>query len=84
MSWFDLLAWFSSRGIPEKEVARRYLSTAAIGLLMVGAVSASWWMCQHWNIVIAVIVCIVSWVIAFIVALWAVGRILPSKIHTNR
>ena len=84
MSWFDLLAWFSSRGIPEKEVARRYLAIAAIGLLMIGALSCSWWVFAHWNIIVAVILCIASWVIAFIVALWAVGRILPAKIHTSR
>ena len=84
MSWFDLVGWFSSRGIPEKDVARRYLGAAVISLLLVGAFLASWWAFVHWNIVITMIVCIVSFVIAFIVALWAVGRILPPKIRSER
>jgi len=81
--WFDLLG-FPSGGLPEKDAWRRYLSAVAIGILLVGAFLASWWAFSHLNIVIAAIVCIASWVIAFIVALWAVGRILPPKIHSER
>lgn len=84
MSRLELGGWFSARGIPEKEAERRYLSAAVIGVLMVGAISVSCWSFLHWNIIVATIICIVSFVIAFIVALWAVGRILPSKIRSER
>jgi hypothetical protein len=84
ISLFDVGGWFSARGIPEEEAERRYLAAAVIGLLFVGACSVSVWVFLHWNIVAAMIVCIASWVIAFIVALWAVERILPPKIHSER
>ena len=83
MFWFDLLG-FPSGGLPEKDVGRRYLATAVIASLVVGAFSISWWAFLHWNTVIAMIVCIVSFAIAFIVALWAVGRVLPPKIRSER
>ena len=87
MSWLDLL-WnlfgYPSGGLPEKDVARRYLATAVIAALMIGATTASWWAFVDWNIIVATIVCIVFFVIAFIVAFWAVGLILPSKIHLER
>ena len=87
MSWLDIL-WnllgCPSGGLPEKDVARRYLATAVIAALMIGATTASWWAFMDWNVVVATIVCIMSFVIAFIVALWAVGRILPLKVHLER
>jgi hypothetical protein len=83
MSWFDFLG-FPSGGLPEKDVGRRYLATAVISLAIVGALLISWWAFQLWNIFSAAIVCIVSFVIGFIGALWAVGRILPPEIHTGR
>jgi hypothetical protein len=87
MSWLDLL-WnlfgYPSGGLPEKDVARRYLATAVIAALMIGATTASWWAFVDWNIIVATIACIASFVIAFVVALWAVGRILPRKIHLDR
>lgn len=84
MSWFDLTGWLSSRGIPENEADRRYLSGPVIILSFAAACFVSWWAFLHWIIVITVIVFIVSFVVAFIVALWAVGRILPPKIHSQR
>lgn len=83
MPWFDLIGWFSSPGIPEKEVERRYFATAVVALPVVGAFSVSWWAFLHWKMAVATIVCIVSSVIAFIVALWAVGRILPLKTRSE-
>ena len=83
MFWFDFLG-FPSGGLPEKAVARRYLATAIIAALVVGAFLVSWCAFLHWDIVGATIACIVSVVIAFIVALWAVGRILPPKIRSER
>lgn len=83
MFWADFLG-FPSGGLPEKDVARRYLATAVIAALVVGAFSVSWWAFLHWNIAVATIICIVSSVTSFIVALWAVGRILPPKIRSER
>jgi predicted lysophospholipase L1 biosynthesis ABC-type transport system permease subunit len=83
MPWFDFLG-FPSGGLPEKDVGRRYLATAVISLAIVGALLISGWAFQHWNIIFAAIVCVTSVVIGFIGALWAVGRILPRKIHTGR
>lgn len=83
MFWADFLG-FPSGGLPEKDVARRYLATAVIAALVVGAFLVSWWAFLHWNIAVATIICIVSSVISFIVALWAVGRILPPKIRSER
>lgn len=84
VSWFDVGGWFASRGISEKEVGRRYLATAIIALLTVGACLVSWWAFEQLNAVIATVICIASWAIAFIVALWVVGRMLPPKIHSER
>lgn len=83
MFWFDLLG-FPSGGLPEKDVGRRYLAIVVISLAIVGALLISWWAFQHWNVVFAAIVCIVSFVTAFIGALWAVGRILPPNIRSER
>ena len=83
MFWFDLFG-FPSGGLPEKDVGRRYLAIGVISLAFVGAFSISWWIFQHWNNVIAAFVCIATFAIAFIGALWAVGRILPQKIRSER
>ena len=63
---------------------RRNLAAGVVGLLLVVAFLVSWWAFVHWNIVVATIVCIVSVVTAFIVALWAVGRMLPAKVRLER
>lgn len=84
MSWFELMGWLPSRGIPDNEADRRYLSGAGTLLSWVGACFVSGWAFVHWSILIATIVFIGSFVTAFIVALWAVGRILPPKIRSGR
>jgi hypothetical protein len=83
MFWFDLFG-FPSGGLPEKDVKYRYAAIAVIAVSFVGAFLVSWWAFNHWSIIISAIVFIISFVIAFTVALWAVGRILPPKIHSER
>ena len=83
MFWVDLFG-FPSGGLPEKDVGRRYFALIVTSLAVVGAFLISWWAFEYLNVVIAAIVCIASFVIAFIGALWAVGLILPSKIRSER